>query len=521
MREPGQGYGAKSAFGSAFAQTLAQGLMQKRQLDRQKEDRQQQLQLMALNLAMQSGQVQDIADLEPFLAGAMPDVFGEAAQKKRGKGKGGFDGANLIRGILSKTIEPSGQPMQGSPGSPLLPGPSAASSAPPAPSPGFEGPVNEPALPGRTTQVQAPAAPRRTFMGIPLMSRQEVMQRSITEGVQQTEAEAIGKARLAHRLYPILKEMGSKGTLDDLLVRFGVLSRDHQGVPSFGEIPGEVDGKPTTGIIDHRTGQIIDPITREPIPGFVRRQTSASVTMGTYAERAAGELGYASAQAARAAGPEAMAAVNKRAEAMQAAAGGATTTARAEAAAKGPLSTAQRFNELNRLQEAWRKAEAPQKEMNRQVTIMETALSRWDKDPVGASEAIRVSFERILDPKSVVREGEFARQAQGLSLLDRFEGFKQQILAGGGKVPKPILAEMVETARQFREGQATMNDIERDIITATAKDAGLNPDRVFGVAAAVNKKQEADRAKTPSATGMTMDAQGNILRDGKIVIPAR
>ncbi len=167
--------------------------------------------------------------------------------------------------------------------------------------------------------------------------------------------------------------------------------------------------------------------------------------------------------------------------------------------------------------------------MKRQFGLMETALGRFEKDPVGTVEAIRVTFEKILDPNSVVREGEYARQGYGLSLLQRLEGYKQQIVDGGGNIPKPVLDGMVETARAFLEGQEGWNDLERERITSTAKEFGLNPDRVFGTPAA----QATDRARTtpaaapkPWATAApaapaagakpSTGGTGIIMRDGKM-----
>lgn len=142
-------------------------------------------------------------------------------------------------------------------------------------------------------------------------------------------------------------------------------------------------------------------------------------------------------------------------------------------------------NEANlvmRMQQAWSRTIAAEKEMNRQFIIMNTALQRFDKDPVGGSEGVRVTFEKILDPISVVREGEYARQGEGLALIQKLEGFKQRYLTGGGIVPAHVLKEMVETARQFKEGLQNFHAMERNRLELTADRYQIPRSLVFGEA---------------------------------------
>ena len=190
----------------------------------------------------------------------------------------------------------------------------------------------------------------------------------------------------------------------------------------------------------------------------------------------------------------------------------ASTTARTTVEAKAPLSRPEKFAATIKLQEDWRKAEAHEKEMGRQMGLMETGLKRFDADPVGSVEAIRVTFEKIIDPNSVVREGEYTRQGYGLSAMKRLEGFYQQMVEGGGNIPKPILEGMVETARQFMQGMETYNALERDRIGALAKDNDINPDLVFGV-----KKTTAVGEKKATAPTGAIIKDGKLYIDGKLV----
>jgi hypothetical protein len=262
-------------------------------------------------------------------------------------------------------------------------------------------------------------------------------------------------------------------------VRYG--SREPSGVAAqsiAGELP---DGTPAFGIFDRINEQYLDPATREPIEGFRPRTTTGSQSLGVYAERAARELGYPTANAAAQAGE--MEAVNQRASEIAGEQAGATTTGRGEAAAEVPLSTAQRFQATTDLAAEWTKIEAPRREMERQLLLMNTGLERFrEGDKTGGSQAVLVTFQKILDPDSVVRVSEYQRSAEGLSLWQRMEGYRDRLLEGGAGVPEAELALMVGTAQAFVDGMATWNDLERDRIRGTAEEFGIDPERVFGVA---------------------------------------
>lgn len=134
------------------------------------------------------------------------------------------------------------------------------------------------------------------------------------------------------------------------------------------------------------------------------------------------------------------------------------------------------------MQRSWDKTRSAEKEMNRQMIIMQQALQRFPTDPVGGSEGIRVTFEKILDPISVVREGEYARQGQGLSLLHKLEGLSQKWFTGGGPVPEPALREMVGTAEAFMAGLQGFNLKEQKRMELTADRYKIPRDMVFGPA---------------------------------------
>jgi len=380
-------------------------------------------------------------------------------------------------------------------------------------------------LPSRQP-VQA-VAPRKTLFGVELPTDEEKAGRA-------ANIEAAQMKRLIEARRKIAESLGWDPARTTDYAAFGTRppvtsSEPYQSVA--GELP---DGTQVMATFDQSKGIYIDPTTRQPLDGFRRSSTTGSASLGQYAERASIELGFGRASQVR--DPEKMRQINERAIALQAEAAGQTATARGAATADVPLNTQQRFTAIMSLQDDWRRAEAPQREMQRQLQIMDIGLRRFQgvqadgtpdpagPDRVGGSEAVRVTFEKILDPTSVVREGEYARQGTGLSLLQRMEAFYQKYGTGGGEIPAPVLASMVETARQFVAGLEDWNAIERQRIEETAKYFGLDPSRVFGVAAAADRLEQqrgGASAGTGAATGGTAppaattpskpykDAQGN------------
>lgn len=504
---------------------MAQALGAKQERQRQQQERQRQNALNAAKFLLESGQVADIADVQPLLGIAMPDVFGETAKKPKA---GQVDPSKTIGDILNKSLSSSK-------GQPMLPGPAAQQPPTAAPAPAGDNlqpggaldtgaPVAAPtALQSRPIAIPAAPAAQRSLGGVPLLTPEQAAQRKLSLDIAGQQAQIEAKVALARRILPTLQALDKTATLDDAMAAVGIRLPRTEGVSSFSEVPGEVDGKPVTGILDHRTGQIIDPITREPIKGFIHRQTVGSTSLGADRESIAREL--FGKRAADLSGSE-MEQVNKTVEERAASKAGAVTTARGESAAKSPLSSAQRFNALRDLQGDWRKADAPVKETARQLQIMETGIKRFKglkddgtpdpkgPDKNGGSQAVLVTFQKILDPNSVVRESEYDRSPEGLGLKQRMVGFIDRLQGGGAGVPEPELEAMVETARQFVKGLSDYNAIERERITQAAKEAGLDPERVFGVASApTSKTGTGTKTTTPSTAGAVMK-DGHLYIDG-------
>lgn len=338
--------------------------------------------------------------------------------------------------------------------------------------------------------VQPPSTPvtppRRTLFGVPMMTPEESATRAgrlagVTEGAK-TEAELNAKMAIARRMV----ETGAATNLGEAMDRLG-LRRAVTGSTAIrygGILKGDQAGPGTEDVY----GRPLDPNT------YYRLQIQPDMSLSyTPTVAPGGNLGVDREALSRAMfnnksyaqlTPEQQQKVLDEEIKRGGEKTAATTSARIAEEAKAPLTTKQKFDLLMSLQDDWRKADNPAREMQRQLQLMETGLKRAKADPVGGSQAVLVTFQKILDPASVVRESEYARSGAGLALMDRLQGLVERYSQGGAGVPLPVLEQMTETARQFLVGMKDWNDIERERIGSTAKDAGVNPDRVFGVAAA-------------------------------------
>lgn len=114
-----------------------------------------------------------------------------------------------------------------------------------------------------------------------------------------------------------------------------------------------------------------------------------------------------------------------------------------------------------------------------QLKNMRSSLAavKAGSSPAG-SQGVLVTFQKILDPISVVRESEYARSASGLSLLGRIEGKWEQIKNGGAGVRVSDLEQFVGLAEEFAKNQhASAREVKQQI-DGIAKEYGLKPELI-------------------------------------------
>ena len=94
------------------------------------------------------------------------------------------------------------------------------------------------------------------------------------------------------------------------------------------------------------------------------------------------------------------------------------------------------------------------------------------------TQAIITSFNKILDPTSVVRESEYDRTAEGQALLSQLQGKYDNIVRGGAGVTLATLKEASDIANKYLSNAQKSIEQENSRAVAMAKQFGLNPDFV-------------------------------------------
>jgi hypothetical protein len=114
-----------------------------------------------------------------------------------------------------------------------------------------------------------------------------------------------------------------------------------------------------------------------------------------------------------------------------------------------------------------------------QLANMKSSLQavKAGQAPAG-SQGVLVTFQKILDPTSVVRESEYARSASGLSLLGRLEGQWMRLQQGGAGVTVKDLEQFVALADQFAQNQRRAAAETKSQIDAIATEYGLKPELI-------------------------------------------
>jgi hypothetical protein len=139
------------------------------------------------------------------------------------------------------------------------------------------------------------------------------------------------------------------------------------------------------------------------------------------------------------------------------------------------MTPSQSFNATRQLRNDFVRETKSASTMRQQLNLMEQALAATKAgNKAAGNQGVLVTFQKILDPTSVVRESEYARSASGQSLLSRMEGALQRLAVGGAGVPDDELEKFVDLARQFTQSQAEFAATTKEQIEGVAEEYGIN-----------------------------------------------
>jgi hypothetical protein len=114
-----------------------------------------------------------------------------------------------------------------------------------------------------------------------------------------------------------------------------------------------------------------------------------------------------------------------------------------------------------------------------------------------------IAFNKMLDPGSVVREGEYARTYEGQSLLDRIQGTLQNITSGTGKITVETLVGIQNAINAFQKQNNAYIAKQEEFAKKQAEAWGLNPSLVIpGGTNVMPEELGAVNRVTPNTTGM-------------------
>lgn len=164
------------------------------------------------------------------------------------------------------------------------------------------------------------------------------------------------------------------------------------------------------------------------------------------------------------------------------------------------LSANQEALAISRLQKDWDAATANYKALRNQSRNMDIGMDAAKRGDLAAgAQAVLVTFQKILDPTSVVRESEYARSASGQSLISQIEGWAQRLEKGGAGVPVAELQKFANVAKEFVKASESGLSGRRARLEQTAKRFKIDPSLIFdspvGSAESATKSDETAPAR--------------------------
>ena len=151
-----------------------------------------------------------------------------------------------------------------------------------------------------------------------------------------------------------------------------------------------------------------------------------------------------------------------------------------ESVATGP-SMPDQLKMVRQLSDDWRETTKPMQGLLDSSQRMTIGLEQVKAgDMLSGSQAVLITFNKMLDPTSVVRESEYARSATGQSAIETIKGFAEKLAKGGAGV---TISEL-ESYKRFADEvvaktlQSTVGP-ERKRIERLVEFAGVDPELIF------------------------------------------
>lgn len=121
-------------------------------------------------------------------------------------------------------------------------------------------------------------------------------------------------------------------------------------------------------------------------------------------------------------------------------------------------------------------------DVNNKYSVMEKAMEQSTKtgNLVAVDQALITLFNKMTDPSSVVRESEYVRTPENLSLWNRFMGKIEKYGAGGAGITQADRQALIDMARKFHESYAANYDETIQSYKDLAKETGIS-EKLIGI----------------------------------------
>ena len=151
------------------------------------------------------------------------------------------------------------------------------------------------------------------------------------------------------------------------------------------------------------------------------------------------------------------------------------------AEADAPPALKDQLQMVRQLSSDWQKTVQPMQGLLDQSARMKIGYEMAKAgDMLAGSQAILITFNKVLDPTSVVRESEYARSAAGQSALATLEGFADKLAKGGAGVTLEELESYVRFGEEVVQRALEENvGPERERISRLIEFAGVDPALIF------------------------------------------
>jgi len=132
------------------------------------------------------------------------------------------------------------------------------------------------------------------------------------------------------------------------------------------------------------------------------------------------------------------------------------------------------------------KTEAERTKIAKKVKyIPDGSEDKWEAagitSPNAAIQTILVTFQKILDPTSVVRESEYARSATGVSALRRIEGLIQRLIIGGAVSVSEVREIYLLSEQFYKNARVTYAKNALPFLKRAARNPGIRVDEIFAL----------------------------------------